>query len=140
MLSPILRLNARNSLQSAPGVPRSAMRSLRCLAALRLCEGSNGIWSLARQPTSTHRLAQRRVTEINPVWFLNAAIVAGCGLLLAGPVSGYDRIAHPALPWFLIAVVVAATERWPVSLEFRRSAHSFSLTDVPVTLALVFCG
>jgi diguanylate cyclase (GGDEF)-like protein len=95
---------------------------------------------LARQPTSTHRLVERRVTEINPVWFLNAAIVVGCVLLLAGPVSGYDRIADPALPWFLIAVVVAATERWPVSLEFRRSAHSFSLTDVPVTLALVFCG
>ena len=34
--------------------------------------------------------------------------------------------------------MVLVTERWPVELEFRRSAHSFSLTDVPLTLALVF--
>ena len=77
---------------------------------------------------------------ISPVWFLNGAIAVACGLLLAGPVSGYDAIADPELPWFLLALVVAATERWPVHLEFRRSAHSFSLTDVPVTLALLFCG
>ena len=77
---------------------------------------------------------------ISPVWLLNGAIAVGCGLLLAGPVRGYDAIADPELPWFLLALVVAATERWPVHLEFRRSAHSFSLTDVPVTLALLFCG
>ena len=34
--------------------------------------------------------------------------------------------------------MVFVTERWPVELEFRRSSHSFSLTDVPLTLALVF--
>ena len=32
------------------------------------------------------------------------------------------------------------TERWPVELEFRRSSHSFSLTDVPLTLALIFAS
>jgi diguanylate cyclase (GGDEF)-like protein len=74
------------------------------------------------------------------VWLLNGAIAVGCGLLLVGPVRGYDSIAEPELPWFLLALVVAATERWPVHLEFRRSAHSFSLTDLPVTLALLFCG
>ena len=83
---------------------------------------------------------RRKLGAINPVWLLNGAIAVGCGLLLAGPVRGYDAIADPELPWYLLAVVVAATERWPVNLEFRRSAHSFSLTDVPVTLALVFCG
>ncbi|MEA2245137.1 MAG: hypothetical protein QOD24_4693, partial [Solirubrobacteraceae bacterium] len=31
-----------------------------------------------------------------------------------------------------------AAERWPVQLELRRSTHSFSLFDVPLTLALVF--
>jgi diguanylate cyclase (GGDEF)-like protein len=80
------------------------------------------------------------VADINPVWLLNGAIAAACAALLVGPVSGYERIADPALPWWLIAIAVAATERWPVNLEFRRSAHSFSLTDVPVTLALVFCS
>jgi diguanylate cyclase (GGDEF)-like protein len=74
------------------------------------------------------------------VWLLNALIVAACAALIAGPVQGYSAIAEPEIPWWLLAVVVAATERWPVHLEFRRSAHSFSLTDVPVTLALAFCA
>jgi diguanylate cyclase (GGDEF)-like protein len=85
-------------------------------------------------------LPQRRIAAINPVWLLNGAVAVGCLVLLVGPVSGYEPIAEPELPWFLLALVVAATERWPVHLEFRRSAHSFSLTDVPVALALLFCG
>jgi hypothetical protein len=36
--------------------------------------------------------------------------------------------------WWVLAPMVFVTERWPVELEFRRSAHSFSLTDVPSTL------
>src|SRR5215217_7670986 len=81
-----------------------------------------------------------RIRGINRVWLLNLAIAVGAGALIAGPVKGYDPIAEPELPWWLLAAVVAATERWPVHLEFRRSAHSFSLTDVPVTLALIFCS
>jgi diguanylate cyclase (GGDEF)-like protein len=106
--------------------------------------GLERTWSLARLLTPKRSpeigVVQRRVDALSPVWILNGAIAAGCGLLLAGPVRGYDPIADPELPWFLLAAVVAATERWPVHLEFRRSAHSFSLTDVPVTLALLFCG
>ena len=40
----------------------------------------------------------------------------------------------------MLALLVLATERWPVELEFRRSSHSFSLTDIPMTLALVFAS
>ena len=36
--------------------------------------------------------------------------------------------------------MVLMCERWPVELEFRRSSHSFSLTDVPLTLALIFAS
>jgi diguanylate cyclase (GGDEF)-like protein len=81
-----------------------------------------------------------RARPTSPVWLLNGAIAIACVLLLLGPVSGYDAIATPELPWYLLALVVAATERWPVHLEFRRSAHSFSLTDVPITLVLLFCS
>jgi hypothetical protein len=84
------------------------------------------------------RTSDRRAASLNPVWMLNGAMAVGCALLLLGPVRDYDAIADPELPWFLLAALVAATERWPVHLEFRRSAHSFSLTDVPVTLALLF--
>ena len=38
----------------------------------------------------------------------------------------------------VLALMVLVTERWPVELEFRRSSHSFSLTDIPLTLALIF--
>src|SRR5215218_611903 len=111
------------------------------------------ITSLTRRPTPQEpdpdrsfgvrsRLARAaaRMRGINRVWLLNLAIAVGAGALIAGPVDGYEAIADPELPWWLLAVVVAATERWPVHLEFRRSAHSFSLTDVPVTLALLFCA
>jgi diguanylate cyclase (GGDEF)-like protein len=119
--------------------------------------GSQGkldrIWSLYRNLTSKVRpdagasllrrnvvLLGRRAAGLHRVWILNAAIVGGSVVLLAGPVRGYEPIASPELPWWLLAFLVAATERWPVHLEFRRSAHSFSLTDVPVTIALIFCG
>ena len=38
----------------------------------------------------------------------------------------------------MLGVGVFITERWPVELEFRRSSYSFSLTDIPLTLALIF--
>src|SRR3954451_6763724 len=79
-----------------------------------------------------------RLAAVHPVWSLNALIVLGTAALLAGPVGDYDAIVEGIVPWWLVAVVVAITERWPVHLEFRRSAHSFSLTDVPVTIALLF--
>ena len=34
--------------------------------------------------------------------------------------------------------MVLVTERWPIELQFRRSTHAFTLTDIPLTLALVF--
>ena len=40
--------------------------------------------------------------------------------------------------WWALGIIVFVTERWPVELEFRRSTHSFSLTDIPLTLALIF--
>ena len=45
---------------------------------------------------------------------------------------------RPEIAWWGLGIMVLVTERWPVELEFRRSTHSFSLTDVPLTLALVF--
>src|SRR4051812_9704697 len=51
-----------------------------------------------------------------------------------GPFSG-GRV-----PWYALALAIAVTERWPLHFEFRNSSYSHSLTDVPVTLALIFLG
>src|SRR2546430_8673144 len=81
-----------------------------------------------------------RVAAVHPVWWLNAAIVGATALLVLGPVGGLRPLASPEVPWWLLAAAIAVTERWPVHVEFKRSAHSFSLTDVPVSLALIFAS
>jgi hypothetical protein len=72
------------------------------------------------------------------VWWLNAAIAAVAVALAALVVLPAPALAGPHLPWWLFALAVAVCERWPVDLQFQRSRHSFSLTDIPLTLGLVF--
>jgi diguanylate cyclase (GGDEF)-like protein len=78
------------------------------------------------------------VTSLEPVWWLNAAIGSTALVLYAVWIRGLPAIHGPEMAWWAIGLMVLVTERWPVELEFRRSTHSFSLTDVPLTLALVF--
>ena len=78
--------------------------------------------------------------DLHPVWLLNAGIVAITVALALRWVDGYAPVAKPHLHWYLIALAVLATERWPVNLQFQRSAHSFSLTDIPLTLAVIFAS
>ena len=85
------------------------------------------------------RAASRRLSSIEPVWWLNAVIGAVAGVLYVVCVRHLEPIQRPEIAWWwTLGVMVLVTERWPVELEFRRSTHSFSLTDIPLTLALVF--
>ena len=60
-------------------------------------------------------------------------------MLYVVPIRHLEPIQDPGIGWWwVLGIIVFVTERWPVHLEFRRSAHSFSLTDVPLTLALIF--
>jgi diguanylate cyclase (GGDEF)-like protein len=79
------------------------------------------------------------VRKPEPIWLLNAGLAAAAVALYV-VVRRYAPAQSPALAWWLLAPVVLATERWPVELHFGRSSHSFSLTDIPVTIALVFAG
>ncbi len=81
-----------------------------------------------------------KLTAIEPVWWLNAAIALMAGALYLGFVRHYEAIHTPEIAWWVLALAIVVTERWPVELEFRRSSHSFSLTDVPFTLALIFAS
>ena len=82
----------------------------------------------------------RRLLAIAPVWWLSAVLGAIAAVLLFGVVRHYEPIHAPEIAWWALALIVLVTERWPVELEFRRSSHSFSLTDVPLTLALIFAS
>ena len=82
----------------------------------------------------------RKLRTIEPVWLLNAALAAAAAALFVLFVRHDQAIHEPEIAWWVLALLVLATERWPVELEFRRSSHSFSLTDVPLTLALIFAS
>jgi diguanylate cyclase (GGDEF)-like protein len=86
------------------------------------------------------RAACRRATAIEPVWWLNAVIGTASVVLYLIWIRHLDAIHGPEIAWWVLALLVLASERWPVQLEFRRSSHSFSLFDVPMTLALIFAS
>ncbi len=80
-----------------------------------------------------------KVKVIDRVWWLNALIGTAAAALYFGWIRDLDPILGADVSWWwVLGVAVFVTERWPVQLEFRRSAYSFSLTDVPLTLALIF--
>src|SRR3954468_10206792 len=79
-----------------------------------------------------------RLPKPEPIWLLNAAVAGLAFALWALVIRRYAPLQAPALPWWLLAPAVALSERFPAELEFRRSAHSFSLTDILLALALVF--
>ena len=73
------------------------------------------------------------------MWWLNAVIGTAAVVLYLAWIRHLDPILGPDVGWWwALGIMVFVTERWPVELEFRRSTHSFSLTDIPLTLALIF--
>src|SRR4051812_4521586 len=92
------------------------------------------------EPRHRSRPRRRLGALVPPIWRLNTAILVAAGALLASVVGDLRPLEPAILPWWLLAGAIAMTERWPVNLEFRRSAHSFSLTDLPLTLSLMFLG
>src|SRR5919204_1165525 len=84
--------------------------------------------------------ARPSLRAINPVWWLNLLLVAAATALYFGPVRGMPALASPHLEWWMLAPAFLAAERCVVHLHFRRSAHSFSLGDMPLVFGLVFAG
>ena len=83
--------------------------------------------------------ARRLLSADGGVWSLNTAIVIASVALLAGPVQHlpeFDAGVH--LPWWGLALGFLVAERCVVHLHFRRSAHSFSLGDMPLVFGLLF--
>src|SRR3954470_10198884 len=72
------------------------------------------------------------------------AYVAALGVLaaVAWITITHGEPAHgtPQLPWWAVALGFAGAEVCVVHVRFRRSAHSFSLADVPFVFGLVFAS
>jgi diguanylate cyclase (GGDEF)-like protein len=66
------------------------------------------------------------------------SVLAGAAWLLL--THGATAHAKPHLPWWAVAAGFACAEICVVHVRFRRSAHSFSLADVPFVFGLVFAG
>ncbi len=79
------------------------------------------------------------MARAHPVWGLNLLLALTtavvCFVVL---LPDQSALTGPELPWWLLAALITFSERWPVHLEFRRSAHSFSIADIPLVLGLVF--
>src|SRR5436190_6568037 len=77
---------------------------------------------------------------LNPVWWLNLLLVAAAVTLFFTLAEGLSPLATPHLRWWMLAPAFFVAERCVVHLHFRRSAHSFSLGDMPLVFGLIFAG
>jgi diguanylate cyclase (GGDEF)-like protein len=89
-------------------------------------------------PTGTRPALGHRLARVNPVWWLNLAIASAVVALFATAVVDLPALLDPHLPWWGLAIGFLAAESCVVHLQFRRSAHSFSLGDVPLVFGLLF--
>jgi diguanylate cyclase (GGDEF)-like protein len=83
---------------------------------------------------------RRSLRAINPVWWLNLLLVASATVLFFTLARGLPPLATPHIDWWVLAPAFVVAERCVVHLHFRRSAHSFSLGDIPLVFGLIFAG
>jgi diguanylate cyclase (GGDEF)-like protein len=82
----------------------------------------------------------RLLLGISPVWWLNLALVTAAVTLFFTIESDLPPLESPHLTWWMLAPAFFIAERCVVHLQFRRSAHSFSLGDLPLVFGLIFAG
>jgi signal transduction histidine kinase len=72
------------------------------------------------------------------VWLLSASVAAAAGGLTWiardwGPIDPGVTV-----PWWALVLLFAAAERAVIHLRFRRDAHSFSMSEIPLVVGLFF--
>ena len=89
-------------------------------------------------PSRVRRLQLSGVTRI---WVLNAAMAAAAVGIFIAYVGHLSRIPSPVeLNWWELAILFFIAEVTVVNFHFRRDAHSFSLSEVPIVLGLLFAS
>jgi len=72
------------------------------------------------------------------VWALNLVLAGGAAAMTLGPLGGLPALGLlPRIPWPLLALLTAASEVCVVHIHYHREAHSVTVRDVVVVLALV---
>jgi diguanylate cyclase (GGDEF)-like protein len=72
------------------------------------------------------------------IWALNVCVAGAALALYLGPVNDLPAVVGSYLSWWTLALAFVVAERCVVHMQFRRSAHSFSLGDLPLVFGLLF--
>jgi diguanylate cyclase (GGDEF)-like protein len=83
---------------------------------------------------------RRFPTGEGAIWALNAVVAVLAVALFIGPVDGLPAVEGDHLAWWALAPMFFIAERCVVHLQFRRSAHSFSLGDLPFVFGLLYAS
>src|SRR4051794_23234723 len=86
------------------------------------------------------RISPLRLTPATAIGIYGAALTALALVLFFAFMRGEPPLDDPHLPWWAIAIGWAVAEACVVHLHFKRSAHSFSLADVPFVFGLTFAS
>ena len=74
------------------------------------------------------------------VWAFNAVLALACALVWTVAIHGLDAPAFgltPVLAWYWLALAFYLAEVLVVHLQFRKQAHTLSLTEIGLTLGLL---
>jgi diguanylate cyclase (GGDEF)-like protein len=74
------------------------------------------------------------------VWAFNGVLALACCLVWAFAAGRYDTpafVAGPHMSWWALALAFYFAEVFVVHLEFRKQAHTLSLTEIGLTLGLM---
>jgi diguanylate cyclase (GGDEF)-like protein len=80
--------------------------------------------------------ARRRSHRVHFLTLVLALVAAGLVVGVVAPSSGLR--APRSLPWWVLAPLFCAAEVFVVHIQFRRDAHSFSLSELPLITGLFF--
>ena len=83
---------------------------------------------------------RRFLASSRPIWVMNLLLAAAAVALFLGPVDWPNALISSYLPWWSLALGFLVAERCVVHLHFKRSAHSFSLGDIPLVFGLLFAS
>src|SRR5919202_539126 len=99
-----------------------------------------GMTEASQRRDRAPRARARRITRAHAVWLYVLALAASAAVLRLLTGDQGEPLAGPHLTWWILALGFACAEVCVVHLQFRRSAHSFSLGDVPFVFGLTFAG